>query len=97
MKRSLFLTLTLTFLFIMEIDAQKIVKVLIHTDMGDIKVALYNDTPKHRDNFAKLARNGFYNGSPFHRVIKGFMIQGGGPPAGVPEMSLVHHRRCSGH
>jgi len=87
MKRSLFLTLTLTFLFIMEIDAQKIVKVLIHTDMGDIKVALYNDTPKHRDNFARLAKNGFYNGSPFHRIIRGFMIQGGGPPAGVPEMS----------
>lgn len=87
MKRSLFLTLTLTFLFIMEIDAQKIVKVLIHTDMGDIKVALYNDTPKHRDNFVKLAKSGFYNGSVFHRIIKDFMIQGGGAPAGLPEMS----------
>jgi cyclophilin family peptidyl-prolyl cis-trans isomerase len=71
----------------MELDAQKTTKVLIHTDMGDIKVALYNDTPKHRDNFVKLAKNGFYNGSIFHRVIKGFMIQGGGAPAGLPEMS----------
>jgi len=79
MKRSIFLTLTLTFLFMMELDAQKMTKVLIHTDMGDIKVALYNDTPKHRDNFVKLAKEGFYNGSPFHRVIKGFMIQGGDP------------------
>ena len=87
MKRSLFLTLTLIFLFKMELDAQKVTKVLIHTDMGDIKVALYNDTPKHRDNFIKLAKAGFFNGSVFHRVIKGFMIQGGGPPAGVPEMS----------
>ncbi len=87
MKRSLFLTLTLIFLFKMELDAQKVTKVLIHTDMGDIKVALYNDTPKHRDNFIKLAKDGFFNGSVFHRVIKGFMIQGGGPPAGVPEMS----------
>jgi cyclophilin family peptidyl-prolyl cis-trans isomerase len=87
MKRSFFLTLTLIFLFMMEIDAQKVIKVLIHTDLGDIKVALYNDTPKHRDNFVKLVKNGFYNGSPFHRVIKGFMVQGGGAPAGLPEMS----------
>ena len=87
MKRSFFLTLTLIFLFMMELDAQKMTKVLIHTDLGDIKVALYNDTPKHRDNFIKLAKQGFYTGSVFHRVIKGFMIQGGGPPAGVPEMS----------
>jgi len=87
MKRSFFLTLTLIFLFMMELDAQKMTKVLIHTDLGDIKVGLYNDTPKHRDNFIKLANQGFYTGSVFHRVIKGFMIQGGGPPAGVPEMS----------
>ncbi len=87
MKRSIFLTLTLIFLFMMELDAQKTTKVLIHTDFGDIKVALYNDTPKHRDNFIQLAKDGFFNGSVFHRVIKGFMIQGGGPPAGVPEMS----------
>ncbi len=87
MKRSILLTLTLTFLFMMELDAQKTTKVLIHTDMGDIKVALYNDTPLHRDNFVQLAKNGFYTGSIFHRVIKGFMIQGGGAPAGVPEMS----------
>jgi cyclophilin family peptidyl-prolyl cis-trans isomerase len=87
MRRSLLLTLTLTFLFIMEIDAQKIVKVLIHTDMGDIKVALYNDTPKHRDNFVKLAKAGFYNGSVFHRIIKNFMIQGGGTQDGLPELS----------
>jgi peptidyl-prolyl cis-trans isomerase B (cyclophilin B) len=87
MKLSFFLTLTLTFLIMMELDAQKTTKVLIHTDMGDIKIALYNDTPKHRDNFVKLAKNGFYNGSIFHRVIKGFMVQGGGAPAGLPEMS----------
>ena len=74
MKLSFFLTLTLTFLIMMELDAQKTTKVLIHTDMGDITVALYNDTPKHRDNFIRNVKNGFYNGSPFHRVIKGFMI-----------------------
>lgn len=87
MKQSILLTLTFTFLFIMELNAQKVTKVLIHTDMGDIKVALYNDTPLHRDNFVKLAKEGFYNGSIFHRVIKGFMVQGGGAPAGKPEVS----------
>lgn len=87
MKQSILLTLTFTFLFMMELNAQKVTKVLIHTDMGDIKVALYNDTPLHRDNFVKLAKEGFYNGSIFHRVIKGFMVQGGGAPAGKPEVS----------
>jgi cyclophilin family peptidyl-prolyl cis-trans isomerase len=57
-------------------------KVLIHTDLGDIVVALYNETPKHRDNFIKLAKSGFYNGSVFHRVIKDFMVQGGGAAGG---------------
>lgn len=51
--------------------------VLIKTTMGDIKVKLYNDTPLHRDNFIKLINEGWYNNSPFHRVIKNFMIQGG--------------------
>ncbi|MFA8450507.1 MAG: peptidylprolyl isomerase [Bacteroidales bacterium] len=51
--------------------------VLIHTDYGDITLKLYNDTPKHRDNFLKLIKSGWYNGSPFHRVIRNFMIQGG--------------------
>jgi len=89
MKRSLFLTLTLTFLFMMEIDAQKMTKVLIQTDMGNITIGLYNDTPKHRDNFVKLAKDGFYDGSIFHRVIKGFMVQGGAAPAGKPETSYL--------
>ena len=51
--------------------------VVIKTSMGTIKAKLYNDTPKHRDNFIKLVNEGWYNGSPFHRVIKDFMIQGG--------------------
>ena len=52
--------------------------VLIKTSYGDITAKLYNDTPKHRDNFIKLIKEGWYNGSPFHRIISGFMIQGGG-------------------
>jgi len=58
---------------------QKVVKFVIHTDYGDMKGMLYNETPQHRDNFVKLAKSGFYDGTLFHRVILGFMIQGGDP------------------
>lgn len=51
----------------------------IVTNMGTIKVKLYSKTPKHRENFAKLALSGYYDGLLFHRVINGFMIQGGDP------------------
>ncbi len=53
--------------------------VLITTDLGNMKVKLYNETPKHSDNFLKLVNQGFYNGTLFHRIIKQFMIQGGDP------------------
>ena len=53
--------------------------VRISTSMGDIVVRLYDDTPIHRDNFLKLAREGFYDGTLFHRVINKFMIQAGDP------------------
>ncbi|SEG02311.1 peptidylprolyl isomerase [Parabacteroides chinchillae] len=51
--------------------------VLIDTDMGKIKVKLFNDTPQHRDNFIKNVKEKLYDGLLFHRVIKQFMIQGG--------------------
>jgi len=51
----------------------------IKTTDGTMTVKLYSVTPLHRDNFVKLAKSGFYNGLLFHRVIKGFMIQGGDP------------------
>lgn len=54
-------------------------KVKIQTTLGDITVRLYDETPKHRDNFIKLATEGYYDGVLFHRVIKDFMIQGGDP------------------
>ena len=54
-------------------------KVLIKTTLGDITVRLYDETPLHRDNFLKLAREGYYDGTLFHRVIKNFMVQGGDP------------------
>ena len=51
----------------------------IITSEGTIRIRLYAETPKHRDNFCKLALSGFYNGTQFHRIIRGFMIQGGDP------------------
>ncbi|MDB5110873.1 MAG: peptidylprolyl isomerase, partial [Mucilaginibacter sp.] len=53
--------------------------VRIKTAYGSCIIRLYNETPKHRDNFIKLAKKGFYNGTLFHRVIQNFMIQGGDP------------------
>lgn len=52
-------------------------QVVMNTTLGKIKIKLYNDTPLHRDNFIKLAKEGQYNGLLFHRVIKEFMVQGG--------------------
>jgi len=53
--------------------------VVISTDKGDIRLRLFNETPEHRDNFLKLAAEGYYDGLLFHRVINNFMIQGGDP------------------
>jgi peptidyl-prolyl cis-trans isomerase B (cyclophilin B) len=58
---------------------EKQTMILISTNYGDMKAVLYNETPQHRDNFIKLAKEGYFNGTLFHRVIEGFMIQGGDP------------------
>ncbi len=60
-------------------SAQKNTYVKITTDYGHCIVKLYNETPLHRDNFIKLAKEGFYNDLLFHRIISSFMIQGGDP------------------
>lgn len=61
-------------------------KVAIETPYGTMKAVLYDDTPLHRDNFIKLVREGAYDSLLFHRVIRGFMIQGGDPEsAGAPK------------
>jgi peptidyl-prolyl cis-trans isomerase B (cyclophilin B) len=62
-----------------QMEESKEIVVLLQTTMGDIKLKLYNETPLHRDNFVKLVESGYYDGLLFHRVIKGFMIQGGDP------------------
>jgi peptidylprolyl isomerase/peptidyl-prolyl cis-trans isomerase B (cyclophilin B) len=62
----------------------------IQTTMGDIKVLLFGDTPKHRDNFVKLVNEGYYNGTLFHRVINDFMVQAGDPDSkGAPAGKML--------
>lgn len=85
-----FLLLTLGFIFYscaQSGDSDYLIT--IRTDYGDMIAILYDETPLHKENFLKLAKEGTYNGSLFHRVIPGFMIQGGDPssknaPAGTP-------------
>ena len=65
-------------------------RVKIETMLGDIVVRLYDETPIHRDNFVKLAKEGYYDGTLFHRVIKNFMIQGGDPDSkGAPAGKML--------
>ncbi len=65
-------------------------KVKIHTTLGDITVRLYDETPIHRDNFLKLVKEGYYDGTLFHRVIRDFMIQGGDPDSkGAPAGKML--------
>ena len=64
--------------------------VKIQTAKGECIIMLYNETPQHRDNFIKLIKTGFYNGTLFHRVINAFMIQGGDPDSknAAPDIEL---------
>ena len=64
----------------MQIDPSKKYRAIMHTDKGDIQIELFAaQAPKTVNNFVFLAREGFYNGTTFHRVIGGFMAQGGDP------------------
>lgn len=58
-------------------DTRTVVR--LETNKGAIRIALFDETPRHRDNFVKLAKEGFYDETLFHRVIRDFMIQGGDP------------------
>ncbi len=76
MKRILFLLLALVSL---AVQAQDNPRVVLHTNQGDITLELYPDkAPKTVENFLQYVRDGFYDGTIFHRVISNFMIQGGG-------------------
>ena len=71
-------------------DSTKVTYVKMETTHGNLKIALYDDVPLHRDNFLKLVENGFYEGVLFHRVIKDFMMQAGDPYSkiGDPQLHL---------
>ncbi|MEJ5993849.1 peptidylprolyl isomerase [Pedobacter sp. Du54] len=89
MKKILFLFISLFCLQAMAAKPKnQYVKIV--TDKGTVTIKLYNETPLHRDNFIKVAKEGLYNGTLFHRVIKEFMIQGGDPDSknATPEASL---------
>ena len=58
---------------------EKEVVMVVETTMGTVEFKLYNETPLHRDNFIKLAKEHYFDGLLFHRVIDGFVIQGGDP------------------
>jgi len=78
-----------------QLSAQKEYKVKISTDLGDMIVKLYNDTPIHRDNFIKNVENGWYDGTMFHRVMPFFMAQGGDPNSiDAPPTRELGRDRC---
>lgn len=80
MKHSSLYTLLLAGVLMLGIGCQEgPTYALIETDYGNMKVELYDSTPLHKENFIKLANEGFYDDLLFHRVIEGFMIQGGDP------------------
>lgn len=88
MNKLIGLLLILMFVASCKKETEPIVK--ISTEYGDIKVRLYDKTPKHRDNFLKLVGEKFYDGLLFHRVINHFMIQGGDPTSrnAAPDVML---------
>jgi cyclophilin family peptidyl-prolyl cis-trans isomerase len=108
MKKSIGVFFALILFIMMTVNGQVIsgqpeTMCLIKTSMGDIKIKLYNDTPKHRDNFIKVIKSGWFEGSMFHRVINQFMIQGGWDKTGkedpgytVPAEILDEHFHFKG-
>lgn len=70
-------------------NEQKPYEIKIITDLGEMKAILYDETPNHRDNFVKLVKEGFYDGTLFHRCIPDFMIQGGDPDSKIAKPGQV--------
>jgi cyclophilin family peptidyl-prolyl cis-trans isomerase len=82
MKKIILLAFTALFInSCQKVEEKKVEEKLveIQTSYGVIKIKLYDDVPKHKENFIKLAKEGFYDNTSFHRIIKEFMIQGGDP------------------
>lgn len=74
-----YIALMMSMLFLWSCNQDSKTYATIKTEFGDIKVELYDSTPKHKENFIKLVKQGFYKDLLFHRVMEGFMVQGGDP------------------
>lgn len=95
--KNLIFSLIFGFIFLAAQGQEKTTYFVIETPYGNMKGFLYNETKQHRDNFVKLVKEGWYNESPWHRIIKDFMIQGGGNKDGrtdpgytVPAEFMAH-------
>jgi peptidyl-prolyl cis-trans isomerase B (cyclophilin B) len=75
--KKLLLVLSIIAVSLTACDNNKDAVVIIHTEYGDMKAILYNETPLHKKNFLELAKSGRYDSTSWHRVIENFMIQGG--------------------
>ncbi|HBG58432.1 MAG TPA: peptidylprolyl isomerase, partial [Porphyromonadaceae bacterium] len=87
MKRHLFIVLLITAASYLQ-SQTKYPFIVIETNYGTMKAILYDDTPRHSDHYLKLIRQGYFDGTLFHRVVKNFVIQGGAQdsrnaPAGI--------------
>lgn len=89
MKKIVFTFLVLAGTFSSLMAQKELADVIVTTDSGKIYLRLFDDTPKHKANFLKLAGEGFYDGIAFHRIIKNFMIQGGNPSFRQPNPSTT--------
>jgi peptidyl-prolyl cis-trans isomerase B (cyclophilin B) len=83
-----FFALILGFAFMSACNSDSKTYVTIETEYGNMVAELYDSTPKHKENFIKLTKDGFYDGLIFHRVIEGFMIQGGDPNSRGADLSV---------
>jgi len=88
MKRIILLFFIGTLLMLSACNKETSPHAIIKTDMGDIKIKLFEKkAPRHTENFVKLAKKGFYDGLIFHRILRGFMIQGGNTQIRTEEVS----------
>ena len=88
MKKTLLFLFVATMMTMMWSCKESNTYVLIETEYGNMKAELYNSTPLHKENFIKLVEEGFYDDLLFHRVIRGFMIQGGDPQSKGADMNI---------